>query len=255
MRISKLRINNYRSIKDTGEISPTKLFALIGKNNSGKSTIIKAIQVLLAQDTDPIKKTDFHKRTSDNIEMYASLTDFYDDRYNKFKDKSGTIKISFKCSYNDLNPIYFLNDQKKSLKEIQELPELLVIPAIRNPQNESTAGSKSILKGLISLISKQQKKQKLTNGPSVIDIKTKDIKLSEATEEQIKAALERKNKKQIIDVSEKINKTFGSIIADPILKVEIYPEVDLSKGITYWTKIIDSDLFQDPEDGDRKSVV
>lgn len=247
MRISNLRIQNYRSIKDTGEISPTKLFALIGKNNSGKSTVIKAIQVLFAQDADPIKKTDFHKGILDDIEISASLTDFYDDAYAKLKKKDGTIEIAFKCSSSDLSPTYFLNGQKKSQKDIQELPELLVIPAIRNPQNESTAGSKSILKGLISLISKQQRKQKSTT--ETISKEIVNIKLSEATEEQIKAALEEKNKEQIIDVSEKINETFRSVIADSSLKIEISPEVDLSKGITYWTKIIDSDIFKNTEDG------
>ena len=48
MRIKHLKISGYRSIKDD-EVRPEKLFAFIGKNNSGKSNILKAIQVLFGE--------------------------------------------------------------------------------------------------------------------------------------------------------------------------------------------------------------
>ena len=45
MKISKVRIKNYRSIKDSGEILFTdKFFVLAGQNESGKSSILEALK-------------------------------------------------------------------------------------------------------------------------------------------------------------------------------------------------------------------
>ncbi|QVN21011.1 ATP-dependent nuclease [Burkholderia pyrrocinia] len=48
MKLCKLRIRNLRSIKDTGEFPITSMFGLVGENNTGKSTILKAIEVVLS---------------------------------------------------------------------------------------------------------------------------------------------------------------------------------------------------------------
>lgn len=47
MRLTKLRIQNYRSIRDTGEIRVEPLQALVGENNSGKSNCLRALQCFL----------------------------------------------------------------------------------------------------------------------------------------------------------------------------------------------------------------
>ena len=44
MRIKKITIKNYRSIEQISNLEITKLYALIGKNNTGKSAIIDAMQ-------------------------------------------------------------------------------------------------------------------------------------------------------------------------------------------------------------------
>lgn len=49
VRISKLKINNFRSIKSLN-IDLPQICALIGPNNTGKSNIIGAIQRVLARD-------------------------------------------------------------------------------------------------------------------------------------------------------------------------------------------------------------
>lgn len=51
MYISKVKINNYRSIKDlTINFNPGKNI-IVGKNNSGKSNIIKAINIVLGENS------------------------------------------------------------------------------------------------------------------------------------------------------------------------------------------------------------
>lgn len=50
MYISKVKIKNYRSIKDlTINFNPSKNI-IVGKNNSGKSNIIKAINIVLGEN-------------------------------------------------------------------------------------------------------------------------------------------------------------------------------------------------------------
>jgi putative ATP-dependent endonuclease of OLD family len=51
MKIKKVRISNYRSIRDTVEIEFSRLTALIGPNNSGKSNILWCINKILGQET------------------------------------------------------------------------------------------------------------------------------------------------------------------------------------------------------------
>lgn len=45
MNITKLKIKNYKSIKDSGEITvDDKIMSFIGQNNAGKSAILDAIK-------------------------------------------------------------------------------------------------------------------------------------------------------------------------------------------------------------------
>lgn len=51
MYISKVKIKNYCSIKDlTINFNPGKII-VVGKNNSGKSNIIKAINIVLGENS------------------------------------------------------------------------------------------------------------------------------------------------------------------------------------------------------------
>lgn len=50
MKIKKVRISNYRSIKDTVEIDFSQLTVFIGPNNSGKSNILWCINKILSQE-------------------------------------------------------------------------------------------------------------------------------------------------------------------------------------------------------------
>lgn len=56
MYISKVKIKNYRSIKDlTTNFNPGKNI-IVGKNNSGKSNIIKAINIVLGKNSPTYEK-------------------------------------------------------------------------------------------------------------------------------------------------------------------------------------------------------
>lgn len=56
MYISKVKLKKYRSIKDlTINFNPGKNI-IVGKNNSGKSNIIKAINIVLGENSPTYEK-------------------------------------------------------------------------------------------------------------------------------------------------------------------------------------------------------
>lgn len=249
MKISQLRIKNYRSIKDTGVLYPTKLFALIGKNNSGKSTVGRALQAFWGDSEATIVLDDFHKGGSDNIEIQITLTDFVEDREEKYLSENGDMTIDLECEKGK-SPTYKINGSKVPATAMKKdvLPELLVIPAIRNPENESTAGAKSYLKQLISLILKEQEKVDVEEGLSIDALGKK--KLEDVSEEEIKIFLESRRKNEIERLSVNVNVNFQNILSDTKKTVEILPKGDLSKFYTeYSTKIKDEVLSEHMADG------
>ena len=63
MILSELRIQNFRSIKDSNNFSVTPLLALIGENNSGKSNIMSAVERLTSAGAGGVSMSDFNDST------------------------------------------------------------------------------------------------------------------------------------------------------------------------------------------------
>lgn len=61
MRLSKFRIQNYRSVGDSGEIRVEALQALVGENNSGKSNCLRALQCFLTSGAGGMVVQDFNQ--------------------------------------------------------------------------------------------------------------------------------------------------------------------------------------------------
>ncbi|MDY6837387.1 MAG: AAA family ATPase [Thermodesulfobacteriota bacterium] len=60
MFLTKLRVVNFRSIRDTSTLPVSRLLSLIGENNSGKSNIMAAVQLLMSAGKGGIGKGDFN---------------------------------------------------------------------------------------------------------------------------------------------------------------------------------------------------
>lgn len=95
MRIRRLKIQNFRSVK-TGEVLFPEHTVLIGGNSVGKSTVCEALDLLLGPDrlyrTNSINEHDFYQRTyiDENgeltkIELEVVLTDLTGDLETKFR--------------------------------------------------------------------------------------------------------------------------------------------------------------------------
>ncbi len=98
MRITKIRIKNFRSIKDQ-DIVITPLLGLIGSNNAGKSNILKAINLVLGErypTSYVVKREDFYNEDpSNNIEIEIAFDTAFNS-YNKACDA-----VLFSTVYNE----------------------------------------------------------------------------------------------------------------------------------------------------------
>lgn len=86
MILTKLRVQNFRSIRDTSTFPVSRLLSLIGENNSGKSNIMAAVQVLMTGGASGIRKDDFND-TSMRIIItgtFSELTDAEKRRWQKY---------------------------------------------------------------------------------------------------------------------------------------------------------------------------
>lgn len=74
MRIRELRVKNFRSLKDTGVVTIARLQALMGENNSGKSSLLRAIEILTTGGVAGVTAEDF----TDSGEAISIITTFAD---------------------------------------------------------------------------------------------------------------------------------------------------------------------------------
>jgi predicted ATP-dependent endonuclease of OLD family len=97
MRLSKVQIKNFRSIKDSGDIEfNDNLFVLAGQNESGKSSILEALNA-------------FEKNTSNRDSLNFELEN----------QENFTQEIS--CTYTDLDDAFYNEVDNDLLEFVQEL--------------------------------------------------------------------------------------------------------------------------------------
>lgn len=215
-QLTEVKIKNYRSIKDSGIVAPvTKIFALIGQNNTGKSSFLKAIQVLFCERN--IDLSDFHKGTRDDIEIVGTL-----EKWTPEEKKVFNLKIT--CGP-DMKPKYFLNNEDVRVAEYKKvIPALLSIPDIRDNDEFSTAGQKTtILKRLIVA-------RKQTDAEGVDELA------------QLTERMEVLKKKEAEDVSRILTKKFCDITQEKTFTISINPDVNLEKGVTHESTLTDTDV-------------
>ena len=99
MKIKTIKITNFKSLKDTVEISTPQICALIGPNNSGKSNILNAIYKVLGKDWVTVTNFDeedvYGKEPERDIDIEIEFEEPY--WYYAFKgtDPSSISKIKF----------------------------------------------------------------------------------------------------------------------------------------------------------------
>lgn len=283
MNITKVRVKNYKSFVDSGDINiDSKLFSLIGQNNTGKSAVMDAIQCIFPSSKKTITSLDFHKGAQQIIIeiWFAGVTESYleenfyankitnqEEKVNKLiekyrenlteKNKVNIEKqeskineirnenyIKYLEKYNIEDEIFYIklvatkgknvskkfyinNEQEISENDIKQLlPQLKVIPAIRDPKNESTAGSNSYLKELIQMIDDEMQ--------TSIEIDGTNISYKE-----LNRVIADETKNRCKSIGANITNFYNQAIGTNDYEVIIDSDVNISKGTTFTTKIKD----------------
>lgn len=219
MQIKSVQIKNFRSIKDSGVIPDiTKIFALIGQNNTGKSSFLKAVQ--LAFGKHKIDANDFHKDTEEDIEIALVL-----EKNNNGTKEQTELKIVY--SKKDLEATYYVGGKEAKKKDYDAvLPELLSISDIRNPKDSMTTdGNRTTLLKQIMKLRTSDSDEDLSAKFTALSQQMVDLKAQESTE-----------------ISEKITAKFRDVVGERNFSITITPDVDLEKGIAFKTGITDGDI-------------
>lgn len=182
MLLSEVYIKNYRSIEEL-TLKLSKCSTIVGKNNSGKSNILKAIDLVLGEKYYiKLTKNDFYNR-DENREIIIRLT-FKHFTSEEIKKVEENIKFKIQVGTEWLSPDdikCFLRHEKKVTMEVRaslnqnskkiyfggvpykyfssELRDSIVgtlyIPAVRDPSNILKITEYSFLNKLLSIMYKQ----------------------------------------------------------------------------------------------------
>jgi putative ATP-dependent endonuclease of the OLD family len=220
MQIKSIQIKNFRSIKDSGVIADiTKIFALIGRNNAGKSSFLKAIQVAFCKRE--VDVNDFHKDTAEDIEIICVLE-------KGSVDAKESTEFKILCAREGLKSTYYINGEKKPKKSeyISFLPELLSISDIRTPKDSMTTdGNRTTLLKQIMKLRSNDNADDLNERFSNLSQQMAELKAQESTA-----------------ISAKITEKFRDVVGEQSFSITITPDIDLEKGIAYKTGITDQDI-------------
>lgn len=281
MKISKVNIKNYKSMRDSKDVIINQdIYALIGQNNTGKSTILDAIQCLYPGERKSVEFKDFHDRSRDveiEVEFCDVTNDYIIDKMlyehveknkkqlkkmksdgkskKEIETKKATQKKNLKKKLEEIINKYEIENEKMVFRLVvpsngsgsvgkkhcecrsrdniiseadmkKILPALKVIPAIRNPQNESTAGSNSYMKDLIQMLDDSIQ--------TSIKVGRKKINYNE-----LNNIIAKESNKRCAALSKAITSKYAQSIGNNDFEINITSEVNIGKGTSYTTKLLD----------------
>jgi len=109
MRLRKFRVRAYRCIHDSGEITVGDLAAFIGRNESGKTTILQALTLL-------------------NSNEQVSELDLCDEMDEELKDEIRLAEGEFELNQNEISLI------KEKFPTLPEIKKIKLFRTNRNPE-------------------------------------------------------------------------------------------------------------------------
>lgn len=133
------------------------------------------------------------------------------------------------------NSVYKLSDESNVVKnDLSKLiPPIKVISAIRTPDKETTAGTKSNMKELISLLQEQQEEENFVKLPNSRE---------KLTYGEIKALISTNEEEQCRNLSTDLSTHFQEAINTDTLSVKVKIEEGFKFDFKYKTVLIDRDM-------------
>lgn len=209
-----------------------------GELNEGDLERSIGYKAMLAKTTAKIKtkpedeafvNTQYKKLQDDRDKKIAE----YLEKYNIDFESNLPITIVFNCT-KEFKISYKINDITITKTDLLKfIPSIKVISAIRTPDKETTAGTKSNLKELISLLQSENTTE------DFIDVEGIDDKLSY---EEIKTLISQKEEQKCIDLSKDLTKNFQNAINTESLKVKVKIEDSFKFDFKYKTVLEDVEV-------------
>ncbi len=235
-----IKLKNYRSCRifpENGEyLKIGKFTTLIGKNDVGKSNILRAIHV--ACKNQSLSAEDFHKGLREQCEisfLFRVPDSLKEELARNIRKYNGDSEIEIKAVFQpDEKPkkgAYYLGNGKITYGTLEKyLPYVLLIPAVKSVEDELKFGRNTITSELfLPIIEKTSEKKNRTESVSTLKRKLKDAIQRET--ETIRGSLKRELSKMwdeiedvVIDIPElKLEKAFNPEIKikDKYLRKEI----------------------------------
>ncbi|MCH6571568.1 MAG: AAA family ATPase, partial [Thaumarchaeota archaeon] len=119
MRLRKFRVRAYRCIHDSGEITVGDLAAFVGRNESGKTTILQALTLL-------------------NRDEVVSDLDLCDEMSEELKSEIKLVEGEFELSLKEISLI------KEKFPNIPEIKKVRIFRTNKNPNTQYDFGSVEI---------------------------------------------------------------------------------------------------------------
>lgn len=196
------------------------------KINRQKEKIREANDLYIKESTDANLKK-YEKQKEKLAEIRASELSATIEKYG-IDNEELYIKLVAKKGNSISKKYYNKNDEELKEADLKKiLPQIKVIPALRDPKNESTAGSNSYLKDLIQMLDDESKTDIILNNNPLTYSELNDV-LSEET------------KKRCNTLAETITSYYNDAIDSSDFKITIDASVNISKGTTYTTSITDT---------------
>lgn len=223
MGLARVRIQNFRSIKDV-ELYPSQLCVLVGENNAGKSNILRALRTVLARDwvsVNSFTDEDFRDRNPENdivIELKFnpplvyegfSAEDSVEIPILKYlvthykrptkNARKGDRRLETSCLKSDGRPVTVLAEAPQKGKthkykpltsipqEVRDQVPMLFIGTDRSLAGQMPSGRASLLRRMLEDVDKALKTQTLTLEEDGVK---KEIPVHEVFLQRLRSALD-----------------------------------------------------------------
>jgi AAA15 family ATPase/GTPase len=175
--LNSLRIRNYKALKDFNIVKLGRLNLIVGKNNSGKSTVLESIRILAAQGNPSLineiivkhddqilvqKMHDIVKEDDDSLNVYQGL---FSDRVFPLDDSSIFIGSNDDKDFVEIKRVFFEDETTEKTDDKGSVS--IRTRKIYTPDESKKIGN---LEQTIQIISNQYKDKPLYLDNSTIDL-------------------------------------------------------------------------------------
>ncbi len=270
-RLKKLIIKNFRSIDSHGvEIDLDEIVVLVGPNNVGKSTILKAYELVMLGDSASAQLSieDFPNRQVFNLPEIELHTIVYDNSPGEkwIIEENGENVVKEKWTWESPNakPVrigYLSNENRWVTKDDKEKvpwgaanvalskrPEPHKVSAFDSPEKQS----EEIIKILKSFLT--EKLKEFTNAVEGQEETPEQKKYNELIEsiKDLQKNIVEKSQGEIEKIENDLTFLIEKIFPGYVIKFDAKPENEIEKSISWFKD--KADLLMGPEDGYQSNI-